>query len=87
LCQVCNTKFGTRLALLKHLCDRRRKDCWSEIINFPKRFVQMDAEEIGRLDDEDRKARAQGRRAGHSHALAAGGCSRADGRTVGRSSP
>ena len=83
-CPVCQTVFGTRLALLSHLCDSRRQRCWTEICRHPGRFVQIPAEEVAVLDALDNEARKRARRQGHSHALATGGCVRADGTPVGR---
>ena len=85
-CQACHTVFGTRLALLGHLCDSRRRRCWERILASPEHFQQLSPAEVDRLDALDTVARAEGRRHGHTHALVRGGCVRADGRPLGRPS-
>ena len=54
------------------------------MLRFPERYVKLSAEATAELDEADRLARAEGRRAGHSHAVASGQCVRADGRLLGR---
>ena len=49
------------------------------------RYIELTDAEMQALDDIDRRARAQGRRAGHTHAVASGIYVRADGRHLGRS--
>ena len=84
ICPACHTTFGTRLALLSHLCDSRRNACWNAITRNPKRYAKMPATTVEALDDVDREARNAARKSGHTHALATGGCVRSDGTHVGR---
>ena len=83
-CPVCSTVFTTRLALLRHLSAARRPSCWSKIIAHPDHYPCMTEARTRELDELDRAARKEGRRAGHSHALVPGGCVRTDGRPCGR---
>ena len=58
---------------------------WATFLEFPRRYIELTDAEMQALDDIDRRARAEGRRAGHTHAVASGICVRADGRHLGRS--
>ena len=84
VCPACESTFGTRLALLSHLCDSRRSACWQTIVNHPGKYTKMLPQEVATLDALDRTARTAAKRLGHSHALATGGCVRKDGTPVGR---
>ena len=64
--------------------DRRRHDCWATSFESPRRCIELSDAELEALDDIDRRARAEVRRAGHTHAVASGVCVRADARHLGR---
>ena len=54
-------------------------------LEFPGRYVELTDAKMQALDDIDRRARAEGRHEGHTHAVVSGICVRADGRHLGRS--
>ena len=83
-CPVCGTVFAARLALIKHLCDRRRDHCWSTVTATPERFARLTSTQVSELADADRLLRKAGRSEGHSHAITPGGCRRKEGTPCGR---
>ena len=84
-CMLCKTRFGSRLRLLGHLCDRRRTKCWDAILGDPVRFPPLAAKTVEALDRADQEQRREAQRCGHSHALAHGPTRRSNGTVVGRS--
>ena len=83
-CQVCGTRYRSRLRLLAHLCDSRRTRCWEAICARPASYVKLSDSECSRLDSIDNDLRHEARRCGHSHAPAVGQAFASTGRAVGR---
>ena len=81
-CPVCKTCFRTRLRLLAHLCDSRRPRCRDAC--FGSDITPLCEERVKELDELDRGARRAARRSGHTHPLAVGAATRADGTAIGR---
>ena len=88
VCMSCSTRFGSRLALLTHLCETRAgragHRCWEDIRARPRAFRPLAAASVRRLDLLDRQRRRDERREGHAHPLAMHAATRADGRVLGR---
>ena len=82
ICSSCGTNFNSRLRLLAHLVDSRRPKCRDRILQ--SHSPKLSEAEVSRLDELDRKLRRDARRAGHTHVLASGPATRADGTVVGR---
>ena len=82
VCIACGTNFHSRLRLLAHLVDKRRPKCRDQILfgNFHKNCH----EKVLKLDIEDRVARRAAKQQGHTHAIAVGSATRADGSLIGR---
>ena len=71
-CPVCGTTFSGRIALLKHLCDKRRDLCWNTIVATPKKFCRLTERQLMELDESDRLHRKTARSMGHSHPVSSG---------------
>ena len=84
ICQVCLSSLGTRLRLLRHLCDSRRSRCWDAILADPASFSKLDAEELAALDLADRAHRREAQREGRSLPVPAGPARNAEGMVVGQ---
>ena len=81
-CPVCKTTFNSRIRCLAHLSDRRRTACSDQIK--AGAFRKIAATRVAQLDIDDRVARREAQRAGHSHPIAQKSATRRDGRAVGR---
>ena len=79
---VCKTTFNSRIRCLAHLSDRRRTACSDQIK--AGSFRKIAATRVAQLDIEDRTARREAQRAGHSHLIAQKPAIRRDGKAVGR---
>ena len=71
-CQVCETTFSGRIALVKHLCDKRRDRCWKTISSSPNQFRRLTELQLKQMDESDRAHRKKARGMGHSHPITAG---------------
>ena len=81
-CLVCKTKFHSRIRYLAHLSDRRRTVCSDQIREGT--FRKIAATKVAQLDLDDRVARREAQRAGHSHPIAQKSATRRNGSAVGR---
>ena len=81
-CPVCKTTFNSRIRCLAHLSDRRRTVCSDQIKAVT--FRKIGATKVAQLDLDDRVARREAQRAGHSHPIAQKSATRRDGSAVGR---
>ena len=66
-CQVCETTFSGRIALVKHLCDKRRDSCWKTISSSRNQYRRLSEQQATQLDEVDRVHRKNARNMGHSH--------------------
>jgi len=83
VCPACKSKLHTRLRVLKHLSDKRRRSCANQILSGD--FAPVDADTLAKLEDDDRQAIRAARHDGHTSVPAVGQAVRSDGRRVGRS--
>ena len=81
-CPVCKTVFVSRIRCLAHLSDRRRTKCSSQLVKGD--FCKLPDATVLQLDLQDREARRNAQRAGHSHPIAQTPATRPNGRVVGR---
>ena len=84
VCQVCLSSFGTRLRLLRHMCDSRRTRCWDAILADPAGFSKLEAEELVTLDLADRAHRREAQREGRSLPVSVGPARNAEGKVIGQ---
>ena len=76
MCPVCRCTFSTRLRLVAHLTDQRlrygRTPCFQRV----QPSMRITAAECKRLDELDRRSRAEARKAGKTQPKSAGPCKR-----------
>ena len=82
ICPICRTKFGSRIRVVAHLSDSRRVKCSSRIL--AGECPPLSVEVVTALNVRDRELKRSALRDGHTHAIAAGAATDAQGRTVGR---
>ena len=80
-CPVCKTYFHTRLRVLAHLSDKRRRRC-SDILENGF-YEPLDPQVILELERADNEALRSAKRDGHSHAIAIGSATTHDGKRIG----
>ena len=80
---ACKAQFQSRLRLIAHLSDTRvgRDKCRLKVLNGSLRPLASSI--VEHLDEIDRSARRDARRAGNSHPLAVGQARNVDGKAVG----
>ena len=82
ICPACGTNFQSRYRVLRHLSDRRREVCRSQLVNVS--FKTLDLRTVEKLDLENMKLRNLARKEGHTHPIASGSARTIDGKRVGR---
>ena len=78
VCPCCKSVCFTRLRVLAHVTDKRRKKCRDTLL-LGSIIPPLPPKEIDRLDDFDRDARNEFRKLGRSHAIACGSARTAEG--------
>ena len=81
VCPVCGVRLGTRLRLLKHLSDKRRDKCRSQLT--ASYIPPLPDDVVQQLDEADRATRAAARAEGFSYVGSKSQALRADGKRAG----
>ena len=66
-CASCGTRFHTRLRLMAYLTDKRRTKC---LVWLQDNVPALSNQRVKDFDEDDRLARKEARRSGHTHAIA-----------------
>ena len=84
ICPVCRACFNTRLRLLAHLDDSRRTRCHDIILaDDACTYARLSDSLVDTLDEIDGEARKAARKQGHTHPIASGSATTADGKKIG----
>ena len=78
---VCKTVFHTLLRVLAHIADKRKPRCREALLNGP--WPVATDECLRHSEAEDRVARTEAKRNGHSHATAVSSAVTASGKRIG----
>ena len=81
ICPSCQGNYLSRIRLIAHLSDKRRRICQKHVLEF---CAKLSNERVAELDEQDSRLRSAAQKAGRSHVQAVGQARRADGRRLGR---
>jgi hypothetical protein len=81
ICMRCKVEFNSRLRLIAHVTDRRRNECKQHYLRNVRALSDAEYRE---LEEADKAALREARRAGHSHVIAKRPARTACGKQIGR---